>query len=180
LEAARELDPDAFIILFDLAKARFFARQYDEAIAELKQMLVRQPRFVSVHGLICASMTLKGDARKAVEDFEASRLLSAQRGVARGVPPFLGVAYARAGEEARARQVLKEIQDRAKSSYVPVTEPAMIYAALNEKELALAELERGFQERCNEMVSLMVEPLFDSLRDEPRFQKLVADMKFPE
>src|SRR5439155_6636021 len=71
LQAARRLDPDSFIILFDLGKARYFARQYDEAIAELTQLLVRQPRFVSGHGLICASMTQKGEAGKAVADFEA-------------------------------------------------------------------------------------------------------------
>ncbi len=180
LQAARRLDPDSFIMLFDLGKARYFARQYDEAIAELTQMLVRQPRFVSGHGLICASLTQKGEARRAVADFQAARLPSSQGREGRAAPPFLGVAYARAGDQVNAREVLKELRLRAQSRYVPVTELAMIYAALDEKEQALEELERGYQERCNEMVSLKVEPLFDSLRGEARFQKLVADLRFPE
>src|SRR5439155_26545666 len=49
LQAARRLDPDSFIIDFDLGKARYFARQYDEAIVEFSKTLSRVALFSSSH-----------------------------------------------------------------------------------------------------------------------------------
>jgi serine/threonine protein kinase/tetratricopeptide (TPR) repeat protein len=177
LKAARSLDPDSFIIHYDLGRALYFARQYDEAIAEFAQVRQRQPRFGSVGVLMCTSMTDKGNSRAAIAELEDAQRLAGETG--RGRSAYQGAAYARAGEQAKARDVLKELQHAAQSRYVPPTELAMIHAALGEKEQALAELERGYQERSNEMVGLKVEPMLDSLRDEPRFKKIIADMNFP-
>ena len=76
--------------------------------------------------------------------------------------------------------MLAELQRADETRYVPPTELALIHAALGDIQQAMAELERGYQQRSNEMVSLKVEPMFDPLRADPRFQKIIADMKFPE
>jgi tetratricopeptide (TPR) repeat protein len=178
LQAARRLDPDSFIIDFDLGKALYYARKYDQAIEQFSQMLARESRFNSAHGFVCACTTQKGNAEAAIAAVEKTLANSGGAGAGRGRPAYLGVAYARAGDRQKAREILDELQLSGRK-YVPPTEPAMVYAALQENDAALAALERGFHERSNEMVSLKVEPMFDSLRQESRFQKILADMRFP-
>jgi len=175
LDAARRGDPDSFIIHFDLGKARYFARQYDEATAQLAEMLRGQPQFSSGHRYLGASLTQKGSLREAIAELEEAWRLSGQ---SRGA--HLAGAYVRAGEHEKARDVLKQLRQLAPTKYVPPIDLAITHAALGENEEALVELERGYRERASEMVELKVEPMFDSLREEPRFQKIVADMKFPQ
>lgn len=57
---------------------------------------------------------------------------------------------------------------------------AMFYAGLGDKDKALAWLERAFDEQSPCLVVLKVDPLFDSLRSDPRFQDLVRRMNFPK
>jgi hypothetical protein len=56
---------------------------------------------------------------------------------------------------------------------------ALVYAALKQPNDALAALERAFQEHDATMVNLRHDPRFDLVRAEPRYQKLVAQMRFP-
>jgi len=53
---------------------------------------------------------------------------------------------------------------------------AFIYTGMGDKAHALDMLEKGLQERDNFMTHLKAEPLFDSLRSEPRFQELLRQM----
>ena len=57
---------------------------------------------------------------------------------------------------------------------------AMHYAQLGEKDQAFAWLEKGFEKRDSPMFRLKVEPCWDPLRDDPRFQDLLRRMNFPE
>ena len=55
-----------------------------------------------------------------------------------------------------------------------------IYAALGDKDKALAELEKAFAERDWELHGLKVDPLMDSLRDEPRFKEMLKRLNLPQ
>ena len=55
---------------------------------------------------------------------------------------------------------------------------AYIYAPLGEKDLAIAALEKGYEQRSPFMLWLNVDPLFDSLRDDPRFKALLKKVGF--
>jgi hypothetical protein len=55
----------------------------------------------------------------------------------------------------------------------------MICAGLGQKEQALEWLEKAYDERSNLLVYLNFDPIFDGLRSDPRYQKVLADMKFP-
>lgn len=179
LQTARQLDPDSFIIDFDLGKARYFARQYDEAMAEFSKMLSHVSPQSTAQAYVCACLVQKGQPQAGIARLEEIWGPTGEKAAGRKRPFHLGVAYARVGNREKAQEVLKEVQIAAANQYVPPTEPAMIHTALGEIDEALADLERGFAERSNEMVSLKVEPKFDALRDHPRFKKLLADMKFP-
>ena len=50
---------------------------------------------------------------------------------------------------------------------------ALVYTGLGDKEQALASLERGYEKREVDLAALKIEPRFDSLREEPRFERLL-------
>jgi len=68
---------------------------------------------------------------------------------------------------------------RAKLNYVPAMDIAYLYGHAGEKERALEWLERCFEERELDMVSLGVNSIWDSLRNNPRFQDLLRRIGLP-
>ena len=57
---------------------------------------------------------------------------------------------------------------------------AIVYAALGDKDHALAQLEQAYQDRSQWMAFLRVDPEMDSLRSDPRFQDLMRRLNFPQ
>jgi hypothetical protein len=92
----------------------------------------------------------------------------------------LGHAYAIAGQKTEARKILDELEKLSQHRYVPASGFATVYTGLGETEPALDWLEKAYQEPHWYMAFLRVEPLFDPLRADPRFQELVRRMNFPE
>jgi len=91
----------------------------------------------------------------------------------------LGHAYAVAGQEAAAREVLEKLLERAKTEYVSPYEIAVIYAGLGEKDRAFEWLEKAYEERASLLVYFRMDPRIWSLRSDPRFQDLLRRMNFP-
>ncbi len=111
----------------------------------------------------------KGMYEEAIAEFQ-------KQIVSRGDPvdtAVLGHAYAVAGKRAEAGKILKELTDLSKDRYVPSYFIALIYVGLNDKDEAFEWLKKSFAERSAGMVFLKVEPMFDPLRSDPRFQELL-------
>ena len=89
-------------------------------------------------------------------------------------------ASARDGLRGYYLWLLEDLKEESKRKYVSPWLFAMTYGQLNEKEQALAWLEKAYEERNYGMTSLKVDPIYDPLRDDPRFQSLLRRMNFPE
>ena len=87
----------------------------------------------------------------------------------------LGHAYALAGQEAQARQILEQLKEFSRQRYVSGYYFALLHIGLGEKAQALDWLEKAGAEHSPLIVYLGVNPLFDSLRAEPRFRKLLRE-----
>jgi hypothetical protein len=59
--------------------------------------------------------------------------------------------------------------------YVPEYGRAMIYVGLGNKNMALEWLQKAYQQRCL-LTWLKVDPIFDPLRDDRRFEDLLANL----
>jgi Flp pilus assembly protein TadD len=92
----------------------------------------------------------------------------------------LAQAYAAQGRDSEARNVLAELEELSGKQYVPAHMVAIVYAALGEKDEAFLWLEKDYQIRDAELVWINIEPGFDPLRDDPRFQELLRRMNFPQ
>ena len=90
-----------------------------------------------------------------------------------------GYAYAKTGRRREALATLERFNALAKTQYVEPYNVALIYVALADKDKAFAELEKALAERDWSMPFLQVDPFWEPLHDDPRFQNLLRRIGFP-
>jgi tetratricopeptide (TPR) repeat protein len=175
MKKAVDLEPLAAFTSTDLAFVYECARQFDKSIEAAKRAVDLDPRHPWAHHVLGWSLLHQGKPREAIPHFEQVRKLGEN-------PTFrmsLGCAYAAVGDRAKAEAVIKELDDLATQRYVPAAARACIWTYLNEKDRALTQLERSVVERDPTCPWFKVDPAFDPLRTEPRFQALLKRV-FPE
>ena len=92
-------------------------------------------------------------------------------------PAYESVALARLGRRDEAKRILGSLLERSRQGYVPPYHIAIAYIGLDDRENSLAWLEKSFSENDAKIVFLKVDHIWDPLRSEPRFAKLMKDMK---
>jgi tetratricopeptide (TPR) repeat protein len=85
----------------------------------------------------------------------------------------LGYALAKSGKQAEARAVLEELLRLSTQRYVSNGNIALVYNGLDKRDETFLWLQRGFEQRDPKIVFLKVEPKWNNLRDDPRFQDLL-------
>ena len=91
----------------------------------------------------------------------------------------LGHAYAKAGNRAKAHEIIERLK-RSEKGYLQAYEIAFIYAALEEKDLAFEWPDKAYQQRDRGLICLKTDHCLDPLRSDPRFQDLLRRVNFPE
>ena len=84
------------------------------------------------------------------------------------------------GKKGKAEEILKELNERSKQSYVPAYDFAEVYIGLGDKEQAFASLEKAYADRSMVLTLLKVDPELDSLHSDPRFKDLVRRVGLPQ
>ncbi len=179
ISIARNLDPLSPIINRDVAWHLFFQRKYADAVTQLQLTLKMDPGHEPARTLLARALAGLHRYPEALQELQ--RPLPGTSAGAR--LSFIGQVQAASGDRAAAMETLRELRAMAQKEppeYVAPYYLALIETALGRREQALSELERGFKEQDSTMVSLNIDPRFDSIRDEPRFKALVVRMKFPE
>jgi tetratricopeptide (TPR) repeat protein len=90
--------------------------------------------------------------------------------------PMLAYAYAMAGRRDEALKILDEQKRLAKQGYISPYNFAIIYTGLGDKDRAFEWLEKGYEQRTQYVYRLKREPMFDSLRSDPRYAELLRKM----
>src|SRR5205085_12353265 len=166
---AIELDPLSLIINADLGTTLFLARRYDEAVAQLRATLTLDGNFAYAHDMLGSVLLVKGDVAGAITEYEKERTLNDECDVL----ALLGLAYAKIGRTAEVIQLMQKLTECGQKHYVRNHVYALMYIALGQKETAIDYLEKSPEDW------LRIDPLLDPLRNEPRFEQLVAT-SFPQ
>jgi adenylate cyclase len=166
---AIELDPLNSFFQAALAYYLYHARRYDDAIVQIRRTLELDPTSTLAHNLLGRCLLGKGETVGAIAEFQRSKTVV----TGAWYQGLLGYAHAISGDRPKAEQMLRELEQMAKRQYVSSTAFAMIYLGLGEKEKALDWLDKSYQDQESACWYLTVDPIYDSLRNEPRFQALV-------
>lgn len=176
IERARQLDPLSLAINQTVAGAFYMARRYDEAALQMQRAIELEPGYASAHNMLGWIYTQKGMHNQAIAEFRRAVNLSNN---SPGDVAALGWGYAEAGQRREARQIAAALETRSHQRYVSPDALARLYTAINEKNLAFERLEAAYRMRVDTLNNINVEPCYDSLRSDPRFQALVRRMNFP-
>src|SRR5213080_76132 len=166
---AIELDPLNSFFQSALAYFLYHARRYDDAIVQVRKTLELDPTSTLAHNLLGRCLLGKGDTAGAIAEFQQSKINI----TGAWYQGLLGYAYAISGDRPKAEQILRELEAQAKRQYVSTTAFADIHLGLGEKEKALDWLDKSYQDQESACWYLTVDPIYDSVRNEPRFQALV-------
>ncbi len=175
---AVELEPMIPIASVAVARVLYFSGRYEEAIQEFRKVAGSFPWFVHVQNGLGWAYLKNGQPELALAVFE--KALEAGR-----APVYLagkGAALARLGRSNEARKMTAEIRElydraaRAQDRYVSPVHLAVVHAALGEGQLALEWLEIAVEERSPNLWLLNVDPAFESIRPEARFQTVLKKM----
>jgi len=166
---ALELDPLSTFLNTDLAFFLYWARRYEEATAQIRKTLELDPNNAFAHSILGWCLIGKGSKAEARTEFQKATTLD-------DLPWYVSsLAYACAvsGDRAKAEQILRELEQLAKQRYVSPANRASVYLGLGENEKALDWLEKAYEDRDPIFWWINGDQLYDSVRNEPRFQALL-------
>ena len=172
----RELDPLSPAVLQALGWCYYQARRFDESLATFRAMLEAIPDFA--YGLVTFSWLLRhtGAMDEAVRSAEKALTLSS------GSPFYLcavGAAYAAAGKETQARNVLDQLEQTAPHSYISPYHRAMIHLQLGDRERRWNFWSRRTRSKMPGSSGLVSNRRWDRLRGEPAFDQILRDLRHP-
>jgi len=180
IEEAHILDPLSPIISSNTGLYSYYEHKYDDAIERYKSLLQSDPDFWVARHYLALAYVQKGMHAEAIA--ELRRLIKAPES---GPVPdrvieaeseasaSLGFAYGMAGKEAEARAILNGLNALAKRRYVSPLYFAIVYAGLKDNDKAIEYLNKAFEARHPGLVLIRIEPMFDGLRSDARFQELI-------
>jgi Flp pilus assembly protein TadD len=157
-----------------LPKLFSLAGRYTEAIEAWRKILEKQTnRRGMAHLAIGEIYARQGRYEEALaEMLEVRPRIRYPRELAR-----IGYVYAAAGKRREAIKILEEMKGLTGKRYNLGTHIAAIYAALGNKDEALAWLKKACDEHEQGVVDLKVNPRLDTLRADPRFVDLLRRVK---
>jgi tetratricopeptide (TPR) repeat protein len=144
--------------------------QYDEAIGQLERTTDLEPRYVDAWTYLAQAYEQKTMFQQGID--------ALKKGVAKSerhpqLIALLARNYSKVGDISQSKQALAEIEEMSKRGYVSPYLFALIYDGLGDEEATLGWLEKAYKERSYFMIWLEVDPEFNDLRGDRRFQEMV-------
>jgi Flp pilus assembly protein TadD len=154
-----------------------YAKRHDEALACFAQALEIDPEFRLAHRVKGLTLVRSGRSEEGLSSLRRALELDPRSAHAAA---DLGYALAQAGRTPEARAVLKDLDALAQERPVSPYDFAVVYTGISEVAAALDWLEKGYTARATGMCWIKVDPIFDPLRSESRFQDLQRRIGLPD
>ncbi len=174
---ALELDPLSVSANAQVGYALYWAREYEQAIAEFRKTLDLDPGYARTYFGLGRAQLARGMHEEAIRTIRkgVGLLFGSQK-----PDGLLGYAYAMAGERDEALREADGLKRQWKHRDPDAAyELVRVYAGLGDRDGALEWLDKAYQERYPSVRTARIDPQFDGLRSEPRFQDLLRRMNFP-
>jgi TolB-like protein len=173
---ALDLDPLSLNVNTTYVGVLWFQRKFDRAIEHCQRILELSPNFATLRWMLANLFQSKGCHDQAI----AERRWAVE--ASGGAPLFLaelGGSYAAAGNRSEALNILDQLRELSKASYVMAYWIALIHASMSEKDQAFQWLEMAYQERSPTLSFLKIDPRLDVLHSDPRFDSHLHRLNLP-
>ncbi len=173
IRRAQEIDPLSLTIGSNLAYIFYLQRDYERAAAQCRKVLETEPDYFQtliVLGMIYEQQQKHDEAIAVLSKAREQR--RGQNGVYLNTLETLGHAYAAAGRRAEAAQILAELSNFPAQAGDTEYYSALIRAGLGETDQVFALLERSSKGWHTPPVALTLDPRFERLRADARYQSL--------
>jgi DNA-binding SARP family transcriptional activator/TolB-like protein/Tfp pilus assembly protein PilF len=176
---ARIDDPLSLRIMAHLGIVYEFSRQSDRAIAQFHSTLARDSGFVRAWTDLGGTYLHRGEYHRALENLSKA-IAGSSPGGGGAVDPrtYLAEALARVGKQDSARAILAKLLNERRNRYVPPLNIARIFVALGDVDSAFQWFDRAYEEHDPDLIILDVNPSYDAVREDPRFQALLRRVGF--
>jgi len=172
---AKVLAPLTAYIRADLGFSYIHARQYDDAISECQQALEIDPTFYITYWCLGFARRQKGLLEEAIAAYERAVELVPED---LHLKADLSMVYAASGRSDRAQMILDEFKEKARREHVPPIALAWAHMAVGDLDGTFTWLDKMYEERNPELIWMNVQPRYDGLRADPRFQELLRKIGF--
>lgn len=170
LREAQRLDPASCFIGADIGTNLYCQGQHAQAETELKKFVEMDPNCFSALAALGWVYLKQSRFADAVTTFEKTRKIDNSPMVIAS----LAHVKAQAGDRAAAESLLAELRQRSKREYVSPFAYVLVYQGLGDKDQTFFWLERSYESRTIFLITLKVDPIFESLRDDPRYADLLS------
>lgn len=169
---ALEIEPLSLPINWDYGRCLYMGRKYDESLTQLKKTIELDGGFARAHRTLAELYRIRKEYANALE--EQARFYEL-RGETQNAA-LVRESFARGGWSGYLRLVTAENSLLKENNWAV----ARAYLELGEKEKAITELNKAYENRVSGLSWLKVEPQLDPLRSDPRFQDLLRRVGFPQ
>ncbi len=168
LQNAQQLEPLSVIITANLARTFHFRRDYDRALEWHRKALELDPAYGEAHLRLGWTYEQKKMYAQAIAEYQRALTASASGGLG-----SLGHAYGMAGRRSDALRVLGDLQERSRQGHPVAYEIALVYLGLGDRDKTFEWLRGSCQQRQSLLVWIGVDPQFDPVRSDPRFDEIL-------
>jgi TolB-like protein/DNA-binding winged helix-turn-helix (wHTH) protein/Tfp pilus assembly protein PilF len=174
IELARRLDPLSLIIAADRGMLLYYARRYDESMKQFEAVRAMEPNFVR------ASMAMFPGVQLQAKEASLDYLAQGYRLYGSNAWYWANAAYVygQLGDRKKALAALHKLKELNQQQQ---RDPAMFviaYLGLGDKEESLHWLQVSLEHHSNVITTLKVDPIYDPLRNEPRFIDILHHSHF--
>jgi tetratricopeptide (TPR) repeat protein/TolB-like protein len=168
IKTALEIDPNSLMYQLNNGRILYQARHYDEAILQLKRLIEVNQDYPLAYGWLLLVYEMKGDSAQAYESFKKFQ----KRIYSEHIELFQKTYETSGWQAVRQKSFeLNKVNDQMPSAnYYAMARQC---ALMGDKEQAFAYLNKAIEKRQGQMCMLNVDPPFDILRADPRFDELV-------
>ena len=177
LKRIRDITPEWDVANNDVLWGLYYARHYNEAIAESRQAISLDPNYAGSYHVLGEVYAQTGRYSEAIAILEEGYKVASVDQQPRLLAE-LGYVHALTGDKGKSTEVITLLKEKPVRSTPFLT--AEVYAGLGDKDQTFAWLNKACDERVPFLWEVRVMPQFDSIRSDPRFSELLRRMNLPQ
>src|SRR5436190_2634006 len=170
---ALELDPSSLSVRRGVGWLSYYSRRYEHALYHLRRAIAMNPTSEDTYRVLGLVLMQQGAYAEAERAFREAITLSPDLSYATA-----GVAHvlALSGRRREAEALVAELEARARARYVTPGAFCIPPPGLRNIDQVFHWLERAYEDRRGWLTYLRVDPIFDPVKDDPRFAEFLRRM----